>query len=99
MSIVYLILSLIFLITGLQFLRGKWVKLAIHRKGVSEERKIKNAAIFSPGVIGMGIGLFCFGFFKASLWISMGQIIFLLSFAYVVIFTLMVFLNPNRDND
>lgn len=97
MSIVYLTLSLVFLVVGLQFLRGKWLKLAIHRAGASDERIKKNAEIFAPGLIGLGVGLFCMGFFKASFWLTMGNVIFLLAFAYIVIFLLMVFLNPNRD--
>lgn len=93
MSIVYLLFSLIFLVIGIQFLRGKWTKIMPHRSTTAEEKVKKNAAILSPGLIGAGVGLFCLGFFQAKFWLTTGSSIFLLSFAYIAIFAIVIFMN------
>ncbi|WP_076459201.1 hypothetical protein [Limosilactobacillus caccae] len=96
MSIIYLTFSLIFLVVGIQLLRGKWLKLAIRQVGTPAEQAKKNAEISSPGLIGLGLGLFCRGFFTDSVWWTTGRVIFLLGVAYLVIFVLIVFLKPNK---
>lgn len=97
MSTIYLLFSLIFLVIGLQFLRGKWIKIMPHRSTTAEERVRKNAEIVSPGLIGAGIGLFCLGFFKAEFWMTTGNAIFLFSFAYIVLFAIVIFMNSVKN--
>jgi multisubunit Na+/H+ antiporter MnhB subunit len=92
MSILYLVLSLIFIISGLQFLRGKWIKLIIIGNASDTDQRKRLAAVLAPGVIVLGIGLFCMGFFTNKLWINAGNILFLLAVVYLVLVVLIRFI-------
>ncbi|MGN1279280.1 MAG: hypothetical protein ACI4T4_01200 [Limosilactobacillus sp.] len=84
MDILYLTLCVVFMVVGVQFTRGKWLRLLAGRGKRSQEDRKKAGLIVSPGLIGLGLSMFFFGFFNSHSWDNIGNAIFILSVAYLV---------------
>ncbi|WP_267201881.1 hypothetical protein [Limosilactobacillus kribbianus] len=85
MDIVYLLLCLVFMVVGLQLLRGKWLGILIgHRSATADQVKRAGMAL-APGAIALGLSMFFFGFFDSQYWANIGNVIFVLSIVYIIL--------------
>lgn len=98
MSILYLLLSICLLVIGIQFLRGKWLEKLL-KKSASPAQTRHQAVVIAPGLIGLGLGFFCFGFFKAKVWLTTGSVVFLLSVAYIALVLIFKFIKGSQKTD
>ena len=84
MDILYLTLCVVFMVIGIQFTRGKWLRLLVGHGKQSQEELKKPELIIAPGLIGLGLSMFFLGFFDSRSWDNIGNAIFVLSVAYLV---------------
>lgn len=96
MDILYLTLCVVFMLIGVQFTRGKWLNLlAWQSKQGTVERK-KSGLIIAPGLIGLGLSMFFFGFFNSHYWANIGNAIFVLSIGYLVATVILAYMKFGR---
>ena len=84
MDILYLTLCVVFMVIGIQFTRGKWLRLLVGHGKQSQGELKKPGLIIAPGLIGLGLSMFFLGFFDSRSWDNIGNAIFVLSVAYLV---------------
>lgn len=63
-----LLLCIVFMLVGLQFLRGKWLNLLtwlqqFSGNTVSADQLNRAGMVLAPGLIALGFSMFCWGFF------------------------------------
>ena len=63
-----LLLCIVFMLVGLQFLRGKWLNLLtwlqqFSGNTVSANQLNRAGMVLAPGLIALGFSMFCWGFF------------------------------------
>ncbi|MGM9981890.1 MAG: hypothetical protein ACI33L_01340 [Limosilactobacillus sp.] len=97
MDILYLTLCVVFMAIGVQFTRGKWLRLLVGRGGQSQEELKKPGLIIAPGLIGLGLSMFFFGFFNSRSWDNIGNAIFILAVAYLVGTVILAYIKFGRS--
>ncbi|MDD6431715.1 MAG: hypothetical protein PUF79_01130 [Lactobacillaceae bacterium] len=98
MDILYLTLCVVFMVIGIQFTRGKWLRLIAGHGGRSQEELKKPGLIIAPGMIGLGMSMFFLGFFDSRSWANIGNAIFVLSIAYLVGTVILAYIRFGRGN-
>ena len=96
MDIVYLTLCVVFMAIGVQFIRGKWLRLLAGSWGQPKKDLKKPGLIVAPAMIGLGLSMFFLGFFDSHYWASIGNAIFVLSIAYLVGVVILTYINFGR---
>lgn len=97
MDILYLTLCVVFMLIGVQFTRGKWLRLLAGHSNKSKEKLKKSGLIIAPGLIGLGLSMFFFGFFNSHYWANIGNAIFVLSIAYLVATVILAYIKFGRE--
>ena len=61
------------------------------------ERTAKQAGlIIAPGLIGLGLSMFFFGFFNSHYWANIGNAVFVLSVGYLVAMVILAYIKFGR---
>lgn len=99
-----LLLCIVFMLVGLQFLRGKWLNLLtwlqqFSGNTVSANQLNRAGMVLAPGLIALGFSMFCWGFFGPGAWQTAGNAIFALSLIYLLTALVGVYLTFVRDNN
>lgn len=97
MDIISLLLCVVFMAVGVQFLRGKWLGLLTWLQqfagGTGESQLHRAGLVLSPGLIALGFSMFCWGFFGPGPWRTAGNAIFVLGLVYFLAALVGVYLN------
>lgn len=96
-----LLLCIVFMLVGLQFLRGKWLNLLtwlqqFSGNTVSANQLNRAGMVLAPGLIALGFSMFCWGFFGPGAWQTAGNAIFALSLIYLLAALVGVYVNFTR---
>lgn len=96
-----LLLCIVFMLVGLQFLRGKWLNLLtwlqqFSGNTVSANQLNRAGMVLAPGLIALGFSMFCWGFFGPGAWQTAGNAIFALSLIYLLAALVGVYVNFAR---
>ena len=96
-----LLLCIVFMLVGLQFLRGKWLNLLtwlqqFSGNTVSANQLNRARMVLAPGLIALGFSMFCWGFFGPGAWQTAGNAIFALSLIYLLAALVGVYVNFTR---
>lgn len=96
-----LLLCIVFMLVGLQFLRGKWLNLLtwlqqFFGNTVSADQLNRAGMVLAPGLIALGFSMFCWGFFGPGAWQTAGNAIFALSLIYLLAALVGVYVNFAR---
>lgn len=102
MEISALFLCLVLMVVGVQFLRGKWLGLLNWLKyftGQTAERRqmVRVGVVLSPGLIGLGLAMFCWGFFGPGAWRVAGNSIFTLALVYELVALVWAYISLSRS--
>ena len=96
MDILYLTLCVGFMLIGFQFTRGKWLRLLAWQSKQDPAARKQAGLIIAPGLIGLGLSMFFFGFFNSHYWANIGNAVFVLSVGYLVAMVILAYIKFGR---